>query len=119
MIEPELIPKVTKPSSDEVNIAVLSHIAGACTFFIGPLIIWLIYKNAPRREYVAQQSLEALNFQTTMAIIHISLYLCGFIPGLLLSPPLLVIQFFLSLFAAVRCSQRRAYRYPLTLRLFT
>jgi len=55
--------------SDEKTMAMLSHILGAVTCFVGPLIIWLIKKD--ESPFVDDQGKEALNFQITIAIAYI------------------------------------------------
>lgn len=106
----------TQPTKDEANIAMLAHLLGIFTGFIGALIIWLIKKDDSR--YIAEQAGEALNFQITITIAMFasSLLLVIFI-GMLLMPVIIIFNFIFSIVGAVAASKGQSYRYPLTLRL--
>ena len=49
------------PSKDDCNLAMLAHLLGIFTGFIGALIIWIIKKDSPG--FAHSQAKEALNFQ--------------------------------------------------------
>ena len=109
-----LIP--TTPSKDECNLAMLAHLLGIFTSFVGALIVWLVKKDDSA--FVAQEAAEALNFQITVAIgwvvaVMLSMILIGF----LLYPVLLIGNLVLCILAAVSASKGEGYRYPFTLRL--
>ncbi|MGH8089302.1 MAG: DUF4870 domain-containing protein, partial [Stenotrophomonas sp.] len=57
--------------SDQRTMALVAHLLGIFTGFIGALIIWLINKDDTSKPFVIDQSKEALNFQITIAIAYI------------------------------------------------
>lgn len=108
----------TSPTKDERNLAMLAHLLGIFTGFIGPLVIWLVKKD--ESDFVADQAREALNFQITIAIaLFASIMLKVILIGVLLVPIVFIVNFIFCIVAAVSASKGKAYRYPLTLRLVT
>src|SRR5689334_2684168 len=74
-------PLVT-PTSDEKTMAILAHILALVTWFIGPLIIYLVKKDSA---YVTAHAKESLNFQLTMLIaVIVSVLLMVILIGFLL-----------------------------------
>jgi uncharacterized Tic20 family protein len=108
----------TPPTKDERNLALLSHLLGIFTGFLGPLIIWLIKKDSSA--YVSDQSKEALNFQITVAIAYLVSGLLTFVLiGCVLMPIVLLGALVLAIMATIAASKGEPYRYPLTLRLIS
>lgn len=104
------------PSKDECNIAMLSHLLGIFTSFIGALVIWLVKKNDSA--FIAQESAEALNFQITIALGWIvAAMLTVILVGFLMYPVLVVVNLVFCILAAISASKGAGYRYPFTLRL--
>ena len=104
------------PSKDDCNLAMLAHLLGTFTSFIGALIIWLVKKDDS--PFVATEGAEALNFQITIALGWIiAAALSVILIGVLLYPVLFLANLILCILAAVSASKGRPYRYPLTLRL--
>jgi uncharacterized Tic20 family protein len=90
--------------------------------FIGPLIIWLVKKDA--MPFVADQAKEALNFGITLTIacfvlLMLTIFSLGI--GALVTIPLFVLigiaALVLVVVAAIKANEGVAYRYPFTLRL--
>lgn len=109
-------PVANAPSNDDRNLAMLAHLLGIVSGFVGALIIWLIKKD--QSAYVDEQAKEALNFQITMLIAFVAASILMFvIIGILLMPLLLVANLVLCIVAAVRASKGEHYRYPFALRL--
>jgi uncharacterized Tic20 family protein len=110
------VPQTTAPGNDDKNIAMLAHLLGIFTGFVGALVIWLVKKDSSR--FVDDQAKEALNFQITVAIA-----LCGawvlaiLLIGFLLVPLIVAANFIFSILAAIAASKGQAYRYPFALRL--
>ena len=117
-------------STDERNIAMLAHLLGILTAFIGCLIIWLINKDKPEKPFVIDQSREALNFQITVflvfVVVGIALAIVGMIPVLglivLFLGPLLflvvgIANLVFCIIAGIAASNGKDYRYPIALRL--
>jgi len=109
--------EIIVPSSDEKNVATITHLAGTVFSFIPSLIVWLLKKDDS--PYIANQSKEALNFQITIAVaMFISTYILSWIlVGLALIPIIIVVNIVFCIIAAVATSKGESYRYPLCLRL--
>lgn len=95
--------------------ATLAHISGLITSFIGPLIIWALYKD--RYPFVDDQAREAMNFQISMMIYLIAssllaILLIGVI-GWIVFP---ILDLIYVIVAAINASNGVAYRYPLSIR---
>ncbi|HEX2530322.1 MAG TPA: DUF4870 domain-containing protein [Burkholderiaceae bacterium] len=111
----EQLPQVS-PTKDECNLAMLAHLLGIFTGFLGALVIWLIKRDDSA--YVAEQAREALNFQITMAIaLFASGMLTLILIGLLAIPVLLVANLIFCLMGAIAASKGHPYRYPFAWRL--
>lgn len=103
-------------SQDSRNMAMICHLLGLLTNFLGPLILWLIKKDEDA--FVDEQGKEALNFQITLMIVYavgaLTAALCiGFVLILLASIGDLVF----SILACVAASKGEHYRYPVSIRL--
>jgi uncharacterized protein len=106
----------TGPSKDECNLAMLAHLLGAFTGFVGALILWLVKKD--EGGFVAQEAKEALNFQITVALaLAASALLKIILIGFLLFPIIFVANFIFCILAALSATKGKAYRYPFALRL--
>lgn len=112
----EELPQTT-PTKDECNLAMLAHLLGIFTGFIGSLIIWLIKKD--ESAFVADQAREALNFQITIAIAMFAswLLLAFILIGIFATPILVIVNFIFSILGAISASKCQAYRYPFALHL--
>ena len=109
-------PVATTPSNDDRNLAMLAHLLGIVSGFVGALIIWLIKKD--QSAYVDEQGKEALNFQITMLIAVVGAWMLMFVLiGFVLLPLLLVANFVFCILAAVAVSNGKNYRYPVSIRL--
>ena len=120
--EPSAADAGAGPTQEERNWALGAHLSGLLGYVvvvgsvIGPLVIWLVKKE--ESEYIAQQALEALNFQITIFILSLIcavLALC--VVGVFLRFPILVADLVLTIMAAVAASRGEPYRYPFSLRL--
>ncbi|HEY4530070.1 MAG TPA: DUF4870 domain-containing protein [Luteimonas sp.] len=95
---------------------------GSLGCFIGPLVIWLVKKDT--MPFVDDQAKEALNFNITVGIIFLALFLMTIFTlgiGLIITGPLFVIVglswLVFTIIAGIKANEGVAYRYPLTLRL--
>lgn len=105
-------------SQDQRTMALLAHILGIFTGFLGSLIIWLVNKDNPEKSFVTDQAKEALNFQITLIIAYfISGILTLVLIGFLLLAALGIGNLVLCIIAAMKANNGEAYRYPFTLRL--
>jgi uncharacterized Tic20 family protein len=122
------------PGAEERQWAMFAHLSailgalltGGWAFsvgcFLGPLIIWLVKKDA--MPFVDDQAKEALNFNITVGIAFFALFLLALFTlgiGLVIAIPLWIIigiaWLVLTIIAAIKANEGVAYRYPFTLRL--
>jgi uncharacterized protein len=109
-------PVVETPNKDDQNLAVLAHLLGIVSGFIGALVIWLSKKD--QSVFIEEQAREALNFQITMLIGFVVAYMLTFILiGALLIPVLLITNLVFCILAAIAVSEGKNYKYPFALRL--
>jgi uncharacterized Tic20 family protein len=115
------IPEVAEITTDVRNMATLCHILGLVGF-IGPLVIWLLKKND--HDFVDQQGKRALNFQFTMLICMAAAYV---FMGIFLNPDtavigyvalmiLIVVNYILTIGAALKTSKALPGNYPVSIR---
>jgi len=83
----------TSPTKDECNMAMLAHLLGIFTGFLGALVVWLMKKDSSA--FVGEESKEALNFQITM----------------------LIMNFIFCILGAISASKGKPYKYPFAIRL--
>lgn len=93
--------------------AMLAHLLGILTSFIGPLIIWLVKKD--EKGYATAQSVEALNFQITVCILYVGLTIT--VIGAIIVPLVWIGAMVLSIIAGMKANDGENYRYPFALRL--
>ena len=104
------------PTQDERNMAVLCHLLGIFSSFLGPLVIWLLKKDSSK--FVDDQGKEALNFQITLLIGYAASFVLAFmVIGFLIGPAVWIAGLLLSIVATTKASRGVAYRYPINVRL--
>ena len=106
----------TPPTQEEKTIALIAHIGGIFTWFMIPLILYVLKRNDSR--FIGDQAKEALNFQITMmiatAIASVSVLL---LVGIALVPLVLLYHVIGCILAAVAVNQGKMFRYRYCLRL--
>ncbi|MCL2020809.1 MAG: DUF4870 domain-containing protein [Betaproteobacteria bacterium] len=118
MSEPESTATASAPTADDRNIAMLAHLLGIFTYFIGSLIIWLVHKDKPEKAFVSAQAKEALNFQITMLLAYfVSGLLVFVLIGFLLIFIVFIVDIVFCIVAAISVSSGNNYRYPIVIRL--
>ena len=104
------------PDRDECNLAMLAHLLGIFTFFVGALILWIIKKD--ESSFVGENAREALNFQITVMIAFLAAKLLMWILiGFALVPLIYIANLVLCILGAVAASKGQLYRYPFAIRL--
>ena len=104
------------PSNDDRNLAMLSHLLGVFTGFIGALILWLVKKD--ESGFVGENAKEALNFQITMIIGYFAACILKWVLiGWFLLPLLFIANIVFCILGAVAASKGALYKYPLAIRL--
>lgn len=112
----DMPPPPPSSSNDDNTMAVIAHAGGILFGFLAPLLIMLIRGGQPG--FVRDQSVEALNFQITLAIGWVAAFILTFIGiGLLLYPVLWVVSLVFGIMGAMAASRGEGYRYPFALRL--
>lgn len=102
-----------QPTSDEKTLAILSHILTLIVWLFAPLIIYLVKKD--ESQFVAAHAKESLNFQITIALACIVLFIT--IIGIFLLWIVGIIAMILVIVATIKANDGKLYRYPFTLRL--
>ncbi len=102
--------------------AMLAHLLGIITLFLGPRIIWLIKKDSSA--FTDDQGKEALNFQIGMtgAWVLSTVFSCLPLVGLVscaLLPALFVVNVVFCILAAMEANKGVRYRYPVAIRLIS
>ncbi len=105
-------------SSEDRNLAMLTHLSGILLGFIVPLIIWLTNKDKTDKAWLNTQAVEALNFQITIAIAYVagSVSMAVLI-GFLIIPVVILVNLVFCILAGMACNKGESYRYPFALRL--
>lgn len=130
----EATPNASGISAEERQWAMFAHLAalvgGVVTAgwaaslgcVIGPLVVWLMKKET--MPFVDDQGKEALNFNITVGIVFLVLFILTFVTfgiGILLTGPLMLIVglawLVVTIIAAIKSHEGVAYRYPFALRL--
>lgn len=104
------------------NWGMLCHLSALSAFLgipfghlLGPLVVWLVKKN--EYPFVDEQGKESLNFQISVTIYAIPLFVLVFVLiGIPLLIALLAVDVVLVIVAAVKASNGESFRYPLTIR---
>lgn len=100
------------PSSDEKTLGLLAHILTFVAPILAPLLIYLVKKD--ESEYVTFHAKESLNFQISVVIYVILLFIS--IVGILLIWVLGIAVFVLVILATIKASEGKLYKYPLCIR---
>lgn len=104
------------PSSDDKNIATITHLGGTVFSFVPGLLVWILKKDDSA--YLADQAKESLNFQISVLIAYfISGILVWLLIGFLLIPLIWLLNVVFCIIAAIFSSKGETYRYPFCLRL--
>lgn len=99
-------------NTNNTTMAVLVHILGLMSSFIGPLVIYLISND----EFTKQNAAKALNWQIMFIIFMIISFILSFVfigfIGLILFP---LVDMIVCVIAAVRANEGEVWDYPITI----
>lgn len=108
---------VAPSTPDDRSMALLCHVLGIFTGFLGPLILWAIKKDQSR--FVDHHGKQALNFQLSMLLYWVVAFFSIFLlVGIFLVPVLMLLGIIIPIVAAVAANRGEMYRYPLTINFF-
>jgi uncharacterized protein len=103
-------------SQDAKTMAMLCHLLGFFTSFLGPLIIWLLKKDSDK--FVDDQGKEALNWQITFIIgWFVGLVTMYIGIGFIILAALGICNLIFCIMGAVKANSGVPYRYPINIRL--
>lgn len=102
--------------ADQRMWSMLAHLGGILFGFLAPLIVYLVQRE--RGEFVKKQSVEALNWQITMAIGQfVSAILWLIVIGIVGSIGFSLLTLIFGIIAGMAVNRGEDYRYPWALRL--
>jgi uncharacterized Tic20 family protein len=105
-------------TQEQKTMAMLAHLLGIVTWFVGALVIWLINKDKPDAAFVNDQAKEALNFQITLTIVYVvGMVLSIILIGVFINLAAWIACLVFSIIGGMKANEGVAYRYPFALRL--
>ncbi|MEN8906756.1 MAG: DUF4870 domain-containing protein [Clostridiales bacterium] len=108
-------PQGKSGGSDEKMLAILCHVLGILTSFVGPLVMYFISEDKP---FVKDHAKEALNFQITLLIAYIVSGLLWFVCiGTILTFIIWIAAIVFGIMAAMAVNNGQPYKYPFSIRL--
>lgn len=119
-------PSATATSTSNDNtMGMLAHILLIFTWWLGPLILWLVKKE--QGGLATENAREALNFGITLTILWVAIWVLTFVLGIATGGLGFVLGFFafipallgliFGIIGAMAANKGQAYRYPFALRL--
>ena len=106
--------KIKKSSNELMLIGHFVHLIGLFFSFVGPLVVYLMYKDRAN-DFVKTNIISSLNFQITVLIASV---ICLFIPILgwfILLPIVTLANLIFCILATIESSNDRKYKYPVTI----
>lgn len=123
-------PQSGSAGTDDRSMAIIAHLSTIAALllsagwlsFVGPLIVWLVYKD--RSAYVREAAAGAFNFNIAMWLVSIAGWIAILtIIGAVVGIPLLIIAFVLQvvfhILGAVKANRGERFQYPFQLRLLS
>jgi len=110
---PAYAPQPVSPS-DEKTWSILAHVGGILLGFLGPLIVFLVYKD--RSAVIRSHSVGALNFQLTLLIGWIAGYILLLVViGIFVLAAVGIVSIIFGIIAAIAANEGREYKYPFSI----
>lgn len=101
---------------EEKTMAMLCHLLAIVSWFLGPLIVWLIKKD--QSKFVDEQGKESLNFQITLLIGDvIGAATSCLVVGWFIIMAVWIVRLVFCILAAMAVNKGEHYRYPFAIRL--
>jgi uncharacterized Tic20 family protein len=109
-------PQPPLTQGDERLWATIAHVSIPFVGFLGPLIVWLVFKD--RSSWLRVTVAEALNFSILYTIAQcVAVVLLVVIIGMILMPLIAIAGLILCILAAMAANRGDSYHYPVNLRL--
>ena len=106
---------VSAESADAKTMAMLCHLLAIFTWWIAPLIIWLIKKD--QSPFVNQQGKEALNFELTLIIgVVVGFLTACLLIGWFILAGVWVVNVVFGILSTITVNKGQPYRYPICIR---
>ena len=106
----------TEIKPEEKTMAMLCHLLAIVSWFLGPLIVWLIKKD--QSKFVDEQGKESLNFQITLLIGDvIGAATWCVVVGIFITSIVFIVRVVFCILAAMAVNRGEHYRYPFAIRL--
>lgn len=105
-------------TSDEKTMGMVAHLLLIFTWWLGPLILFLVKKE--QAGFAKDQAREALNFGITLTLVYIAAWVLTLVTfGVLFFLPFLVLVAGLvfGILGCIAANKGESYRYPVSLRL--
>ena len=110
-------------NDEQKTMAMLSHLLGIFTGFIGALVVFIIYNEKGKSPFVRDNAKNALNFQISMLLYYFScivlmLALIIVLVGFLFIPVMWALWVFalvVEIIGSVRAYNGEVYKYPLAI----
>jgi len=96
----------------DTTLGLVAHLLGLLTWFIGPLIIYLVGKD----KFTKDHARNALNWQISLIIYFIIAFILVFVfIGVFLMIALAILNLVFSIIGMVKASEGKMYAYPMTI----
>lgn len=108
-------PQSVQMSLNENNLGVISHLLGLFTSFVGPLVMYFLYKETAT-EKLKSNIINTLNWQISLLIyLMISALLSIIIIGALGILVFSILNIIFSILGAIESNKGNIYKYPATI----
>jgi len=103
-----------KNETNDNVLGMLAHLLGLFTWIIGPLVLYLVYKNDKKAKFITENARHSLNFQISVIIYSIICWILMIILiGGLLLIALGIFELVVIILAIVNSLKGEIYKYPL------
>lgn len=105
-------------SDDARSMAMLIHLLAIFTWFLVPLILWLVKKDSSR--FVDQQGKEVVNFELTLMIgVVVGAATMCIVIGFFILAAVGVVNIVFGILSTMEVNQGKPYRYPVCIRFIS
>ena len=113
-------------NDEDKTMGMLAHLLGIFSGFIGPLVIFLVFKDKKNKQFVIDNAKNALNFQLSILIYYLSCIILIFaliivLIGFLFIPIMWILGIFaliVEIIGSVKAYGGEVYKYPLAISFF-